>query len=162
MRTIYLTVGLLGSGKSSWAREYVKTHPKVKIVSSDAIRQMLNGGYKYIPEMDVLISNMMVAMTSRLLNEGYEVIIDACNLTDTRRNKWLTGIGATKKVAVVFPLKGKKWHIDNRMKSPHCEGENEEYWFNVYESQRKQYQQVKREQFSEVINAKEPVPASVE
>lgn len=38
-----MLVGLPGSGKSTWAREFVATHPRYRIVSTDAIRALLYG-----------------------------------------------------------------------------------------------------------------------
>lgn len=36
-------VGIPGSGKSTWAKEFVVTHPRYRIVSTDAIRAALYG-----------------------------------------------------------------------------------------------------------------------
>lgn len=38
-----LLMGIPGSGKSSWARVFVETHPRYRIISTDAIRAALYG-----------------------------------------------------------------------------------------------------------------------
>lgn len=43
MSTLILLSAIPGSGKSTWARNYVKEHPNTKVVSSDALRQEFFG-----------------------------------------------------------------------------------------------------------------------
>ena len=40
---LILTIGIPGSGKSTWTKEYQKQHPLTYIVSTDAIREELMG-----------------------------------------------------------------------------------------------------------------------
>lgn len=41
---LLLLVGIPGSGKSTWAQEFVSAHPRYRIVSTDVIRAELYGG----------------------------------------------------------------------------------------------------------------------
>lgn len=153
MRILYMTVGFLGSGKSTWVKNFAKDHPKTKIVSSDDLRKMLNGDYKYVPELDALLDKVMEHMIRELFYRGYDVIVDACNLTKKRRDTWF-GTKVKKRVAVIFMKKTKKEHIENRMKSPHCESENLEYWSNIYDSQNKQFEPVLKGEMDDMIYVK--------
>lgn len=40
---LLMLVGIPGSGKSSWARDFVLTHPRYRIVSTDSLRAQLYG-----------------------------------------------------------------------------------------------------------------------
>jgi predicted kinase len=108
----------MGSGKSTWAAQFVKDNPNTKIVSADAIRTMINGEYKYEADMDELIDAIMYDSITHILSRGLNVVVDVCNLTDERRNTWRTGI-EDEVVAVMFPMKGDEWHINNRLKLTH-------------------------------------------
>lgn len=81
---LYMTVGLPRSGKSTWARS-----TKLPIVSPDAIRatfykEPFNSAYEPHVWQHAHI------MVKALFNAGHDtVILDACNTTEKRRNKWL-------------------------------------------------------------------------
>ncbi len=48
MPKLYLLVGLVGSGKSKWAEQIVKTTHQTVIINRDKIRDMIHGGdYRY-------------------------------------------------------------------------------------------------------------------
>lgn len=40
---LILTIGIPGSGKTTWVQEYVKEHPYTKVVSSDSVRKEKTG-----------------------------------------------------------------------------------------------------------------------
>jgi len=40
---LIILMGISGSGKSTWAREYVKNNPGTKVINQDAIRRELTG-----------------------------------------------------------------------------------------------------------------------
>lgn len=51
MKTLYVLSGIPGSGKSTWAQEFLNTHKdNTFIVSSDDIRMELGGAYQYFDE----------------------------------------------------------------------------------------------------------------
>lgn len=155
MFSLYIPIGIMGSGKSTWARKMAAENPKVKIVSPDVIREMLNGGYKYHAELDSMIDCTVIYTTHNLLAMKYDVIIDCCNLMNERRRKWIKGVTTyvagmkVRFVAVIFPNKDKQWHVDNRMKEPHGSYTRKE-WENVYDLHQKQFEPIE-EDYDEVI-----------
>ena len=153
MTTLYITVGLLGSGKSTWAKKYVKQHPDTKIVCPDSFREMLNGGYKYLPELDNIITESVFDTAQNLLEGGYSVIIDCGNLQESpdRRGKWKQ-LEADKRIVVVFPHKDKEWHIKNRLKKPHWQ---EVDWNKVYEAEQASIEPINEADYDTVIKIKE-------
>ncbi len=150
MNTVYMLHGMLGSGKSTWAKKYVKDHPDTKIVSADGFREMFNGEYAYIVELDDVITESMIAAADSLLAAGYNVIIDCGNLTKERRRPWMNLAGS--KIAVVMPCKELSWHVSNRLNKPHCCGKD---WNAIAEGERKSLEPFPISDFDHVIHVEE-------
>jgi len=150
MSTLFIPIGILGSGKTTWGLKEAEKNNNFKIVSPDLIRQMLHGTYKYVEELEPLITTMCKRAIEVLLDEGYDVFIDACNLTwEARIKEWFSVSTKSRRVAVVFPTKGMSWHVDRRMTSP--KGFNREYWERVYSHMSKQLDSFDMTMFDEVI-----------
>lgn len=149
-KTVYMTVGFLGSGKSTWAKQFVSTHKSAKIVSADMFRQMLNGQYEYHAELDDVITESMFDTAQHLLNHGYDVIIDCGNLTEDpdRRPKWRSLRNAKRFVAVVMPHKDIDWHVANRLKNPHWEGVD---WNAIAQGERDAFEPINESDYDEVV-----------
>lgn len=84
---IILMVGLPRSGKTTWAKEYVKTNPSFVIVSPDTIRFALHGN-RFIAEAEEFVWAIHYTMIKTLLLQGYDIIVDATNTTDKRRKPY--------------------------------------------------------------------------
>jgi len=147
MQKLYLTIGILGSGKTTWAKKMAKEDSNVKIISPDVIRQMLHGRYLYDNDLDSLVTNICQELIKILSYNYYDVIIDCCNLTKSRRESWPWW--RAEKIAVVFPRKTKVWHVNNKMKD--SKGKSRSYWNGVYDSHVEQVEPIDKESFNEVI-----------
>ncbi len=132
MSTLYVLVGNIGSGKTTWARQQVKANPRVRIVSPDAIRQMLFGDYEYRVEMDAIITDICCRAIHDLLLADYEVVVDACNYTRARRLAWIRVAERLncKVCGIYFPKREASWHVGNRLKSAHAENKD---WKRIWE-----------------------------
>jgi predicted kinase len=87
MRTkIIVLQGVPASGKSTFAKEFVKGKKGWIRVSRDDIRWM-RGDY-WIPEQEDYISDVEVFMVQKALEKGLNVIIDATNLNQKTIRKW--------------------------------------------------------------------------
>ena len=73
--------GLPGSGKSTWAREFVAACPWFKRISRDDLRQMLDGG-KYSAHNEKFVCTIRNRMIRECLRDGSSVIVDDTNLKD--------------------------------------------------------------------------------
>jgi len=79
--------GIPGSGKSTWARNFIKNNSKKwVIISRDNIRDML-GNY-WVPNREKLVDQMEYRLVTLSLYDNYNVIIDATNLNPKTINKW--------------------------------------------------------------------------
>lgn len=82
-KKLIMTVGLPRSGKSTWARKQGKP-----IVCPDAIRLALHG-HQFIPQAERHVWAMAHTMVEALFLAGHdEVILDATNVSQKRRDEW--------------------------------------------------------------------------
>lgn len=85
MKTLTLTVGLPRSGKSTWARDQA-----APIVNPDSVRLALYNR-AFIPECEGFVWAITYVMARALLWAGHDdVIVDATNITEKRRESWRT------------------------------------------------------------------------
>jgi len=83
--TLFCTVGLPRSGKSTWAK--TQNFP---IVNPDSIRLSIHG-QAFISQTEPLIWAIAKIMVDALFLAGHEkVILDATNTTIERRAQWIT------------------------------------------------------------------------
>ena len=77
---LWVTMGMPGAGKTTWARRHA-TETGATVISSDAIRTD-----------DVNPKQWFMRMHSSVeacLLEGTDVVVDACNTTTDQRRRWL-------------------------------------------------------------------------
>ncbi len=93
MKTVYMTIGLIGSGKSTWAK--TKNWP---IVNPDSIRLALHGN-NYIQSAEPTVWAIAYTMVNALFLAGHAVVIvDATNVTEKRRKDWRYNISENIKI----------------------------------------------------------------
>jgi predicted kinase len=86
MKTVTITSGLPGSGKTTWAKTQVTTNPgRYKRINKDDLRSMLDDGrYSRSNEDFILATRNHLIIAA--LNEGKHVIVDDTNLASTHVN----------------------------------------------------------------------------
>lgn len=103
-----LTVGLPGSGKTTWARQQVMADATGKTVriNRDDLRVMTFG--KFVldnpREQEPVISKIQQAMVTAALRAGQNVIVDDTNTNERFRNEWVRlaeRAGATFQIKVM-------------------------------------------------------------
>lgn len=78
LTTLYITRGLPGSGKSTWARKWVSEDPKHRAeVNRDHLRVMMHGGYA---DAEVQVTAASHAAIRDLLKQGVSVVCSDTNL----------------------------------------------------------------------------------
>jgi len=86
MITIYVMCGLLGSGKSTWARNEVMGNDNTIAVSRDSLREMIKcGHYEFNPNTEPLIKAFRNANMEIGTKFGFDIVIDECHLTRKHR-----------------------------------------------------------------------------
>lgn len=84
--TLTVMCGLQCSGKTTWAKEYLKTHQDTKYISSDELR--LTGKYKDNEE----VFREFYRLLNENLAQGYNVIADATFVTQKSRRRLMQEI----------------------------------------------------------------------
>jgi predicted kinase len=88
MRQLIICVGLPGSGKSTWTRSQVEQHPdRYKRINRDDLRSMVDNG-KYSSGREKYIRQAELALAEMFLLNGYTVIVDDCNLSQSAKAMW--------------------------------------------------------------------------
>lgn len=82
---VYIMIGLIGSGKSSWARMTAGTDFNNIRISLDDIRDMIKDRYIFDFQLEPLVRSMSRAMILTVLEQGKNVIVDDCNLIQEHR-----------------------------------------------------------------------------
>ncbi len=75
-------IGNVGSGKTTWIKKFVKENKEEwLVVSKDALRTMLGGGYyKYDESLEPFIDELSKTAIQRLLSSDKNIIIDETNM----------------------------------------------------------------------------------
>lgn len=74
---LILTRGIPASGKTTWAREWVKGGKRL-LVSRDDLRNMF--GEYWVPARESLITNIEEYIVATALESGYDVVVHDCNI----------------------------------------------------------------------------------
>ena len=78
-KKLILTRGIQGSGKSTWARQWVEEDPEHRIrINNDDIRNML--GKYWVTSRENLVSSIKKNMAEEAINRGYDIVVDNMNL----------------------------------------------------------------------------------
>jgi predicted kinase len=146
--TVYITIGMIGSGKSTFAKKQAMLSPTL-IVAKDALREMLFGDYKFDEVIEPLISKINDKTIQSCLSEfilgiaPYQnLIIDEYNLTKKDRITYVNMIRDIEeeyhcpeffKIVYVYfqDIDGHgiaRRTLENR-------GLSEDYWWNVLQWQ---------------------------
>ena len=97
--TLTLTIGLPGSGKSTWGQEMLDAYPdRVRIVNRDDIRAA--NGTRFEDGDEQYVAQVRDFMIERLLILGYDVIVTDTNLSPKVRRR-LAQIAKARKAEVI-------------------------------------------------------------
>jgi len=93
---VILTVGISGSGKTTWAEEQVRRDPRLVNINRDDLRVMnFCGGdyskydkYKFTKVNEKLITSQQIAKAEWALEQGRSIIVSDTNLVEDRWMRW--------------------------------------------------------------------------
>lgn len=81
MPKMILCRGIQGSGKTTWAKQWVLEDPEHRVrFNNDDIRNML--GKYWIPSRESLVSHLKKSFLNYSMFKGYDIIIDNMNLNN--------------------------------------------------------------------------------
>ena len=104
MGTLILLSAIPGSGKSTWARAYQKSHPNTYIVASDDVRRRVSGGIQCF-QSEALVWETFLKELNEHAGEDCTVIADATNLQNRYRRYYLENTpGFDRHILVIFHI----------------------------------------------------------
>ena len=78
--------GIQGSGKTTWAKNWVKEDPKHRVrFNQDDIRNMF--GVYWVPSREPLVKAMHNSFLNEAMLEGYDIVLDNMNLNQKTLNE---------------------------------------------------------------------------
>jgi predicted kinase len=80
---VIFTKGLIASGKSTWAKQFVKDNQSYKRVSRDDLRHMLSS-YTFDNENEKIVTALCDKTIGTLIDQGFNLVIDQMNLNEKR------------------------------------------------------------------------------
>lgn len=119
MTKFIILQGIQGSGKSTWALNWVKENPIKRVrVNRDSIRKMF--GKYWTPDKEKLVKCIRDACIEEAIIDGYDVVYDDMNLSDNTINELVKLIKSIKpNISIEYklfntPLKDCLIRVDNR------------------------------------------------
>ncbi len=106
---VIMTIGLPGSGKTTWAKEFVKNNPSYKRINKDDLRSLLDGEDNFTKENEKFVIKTEEQLIRLCLSENKNVILDNTHLVNKHKNRIQELISAYKK--------GKNLSIELEIKS---------------------------------------------
>ena len=158
MNTLYIMVGNIGSGKSTFAKKFAKSHLRYNIilnVSRDWFRDMIGFGNYLFDEVTepVLIQAAKDLVQGLMAAEApVDILFDETNVKVEYRKPYLDLADqfGYRKVALVMPKLDKETSVERRMKNNHG-NTSREVWEYVYDMFDSQYEQLSFEEgFDEI------------
>lgn len=94
IKKIIILRGLQGSGKSTFAKQWVNENPEHRLrFNRDDIRNML--GKYWVPSRESLIDSMYWNLLEQATSSGYDIVIDNMNLNEKYINEVNTFVEET-------------------------------------------------------------------
>lgn len=158
MPTIFVLVGMIGSGKSTYARR--RAAEGALVVCHDDLCRMLHAGCPvgpnssgYEPELRACYREMEEDLARVAIKHGRDVVIDRTHLTRESRERWTSfaryprfpSWAQPSVIAVVFPMEDPEVHALRRFTSD-ARGRTYDQWLQVA---RHHHDQAAREPLSE-------------
>lgn len=86
-KKLILTRGIQGSGKSTWARQWVEEDPEHRIrINNDDIRNML--GVYWVTSRESLVTDIKKKTAQHAMYRNYDIVVDNMNLNPKEIKFW--------------------------------------------------------------------------
>ena len=122
MPKLFIMFGNIGSGKTTFVKNFVRGHPEIVCVSRDSLRYMIGAGeYIFSPELESVIFDSENYTIQELMKKGCDIIVDEVDICKKYRESY---IKLAKKFnyaicVIVLPFLDKKTSVERRMKNNH-------------------------------------------
>jgi len=121
MKTLYLPIGNIGTGKTTWAKRHI-TKNNVYL-SCDAFRYAIGCGiYRFNKTTEFAVKQTLLDALNNFLKTDMDIILDMagmCSLTWRERVSTIAKLNGYKVIAVVLPKISMDKAVARRLKDPH-------------------------------------------
>ena len=152
---VYIMIGLIGSGKSEWARMTAGTDFNTIRVGCDDIRDMIKDRYVYDLQLEPLVRKMSTAIIVQLLLEGKNIVIDDCHLMVKHRQELCALIkGVVPEAEIIYVWMQCAKDVALRRRLTNLRGRSEFEWQQVINKHANMFDtssRVKNEYVTDVI-----------
>lgn len=157
IKTLYITIGNIGSGKTTWVKDFIKGNPNTVVINKDDIRRMLHAGeYIYDEEIETEIHLGLLSFLDQFDSSLKDMIIDETNMSQKERADFIDYGDEFDYdiVGLVFPKLSREECVSRRMKNNHGDVP-EEVWKEVWDKKNEEYEEpILEEGFDEIIYMK--------
>lgn len=146
-----MMIGLPGSGKSTWAKQYAAKHENTIIISQDAIRNMIKNNYVFDLKYEPFVKEVVDVSLKSAIERGYDIIIDETHISKLRRIEVINiieeyyqqyqyyNMDYKNKLKIIYIwLTEKDNNLKNRMKEDR--GYTIDQWFNIIDKMKTFFQ----------------------
>lgn len=144
-QSVTVMVGVIGSGKSTKAKELANKNPNTIIISKDVYRSMFKDNYIYRNDIESLIKKCTTDTLYAALYAGFDVVIDETNITRAKRQSLIRYIKVNFKHVKVYAIEFARgpWCIERRLTD--LRGYKPETWERVYREMMEEFETVTSE-----------------
>ncbi len=139
---LYILVGNISTGKSTFVKHFLQRHPKVVCISRDALRYMIGGGeYIFNENLEWSIFDAELYIIESFMKSGLDVIIDEVSISKKMRAAYINlakGYNYST-IALIIPKISKQLCVDRRMKDSD-RGTPREVWEDVWDKFNNQFE----------------------
>jgi len=133
---LIVMVGNIGSGKTTFVKEYVARYPKIVVVSRDDLRYMVGAGkYVFNTELEPCIFESAYLMVQSIMrSQKFHVLLDEVNVGRSERADYLRLAQQNNynPIAVVMPRLDKATSVGRRLQNPHGDFDRK-IWENIWD-----------------------------
>lgn len=154
-QTVWITIGVAGDGKSTWARMKADSNSNVSIVSKDSIREMLHGKYVFDEVLEPLVEEINYRAIVEVLSTGRSLVIDECHIKKSDRTKVVNFIHSRfPLIKIVGVWCMNKENLSRRIKNPKTTGSEDlarATWCLVINGMNLQFEEPTKEEFDDMV-----------
>lgn len=135
-KKLYVIVGNIGSGKTTFIKHIIADMPETIVVSRDDLRYMIGAGkYVFNLSLEPMIFESALCIIKKFMLVGVvNIIVDETNMSQEYRQDYifLAKQYNYKTTAIVMPVLDKKTCVDRRMNNPHDQSDRT-IWEGVWD-----------------------------
>ena len=153
---IFMLIGNIASGKSTWCKQFKSTHLETIIINDDAVVELIEGDeHGYSQKFKRLYKSIEDAILRTGIFLGVDIIVDRPHMSETSRKRVL-GIASSLDIpviAVMFKVELPEIHAKRRFDN-NSRGHDYDDWLKVAHKKNKEFvQPTLKEGFYEICNS---------